>query len=68
MAGKSKKSSPKSGPKPASAPDETKQKFREALAAKQAREGEAHLDGGQDPAAQPHGPVDAKRVYRRKTG
>ena len=48
--------------------DETKRKFREALEAKQARrEGEAHLDGGQD-TPQPHGPVDSKRVFRRKTG
>lgn len=47
--------------------DETKRKFREALEAKQGRRGEAHLDGGQD-QAQPHGPIDAKRVHRRKTG
>ena len=49
--------------------DETKRKFREALEAKQGRRGEAHLDGGQDAAnPHPHGPVDSKRVYRRKTG
>ena len=48
--------------------DETKRKFREALEAKQSRrDGEAHLDGGQD-TPQPHGPVDSKRVFRRKTG
>jgi hypothetical protein len=61
MTGKApKKSAPKSE-------DETKRKFREALEAKQGRQGEAHLDAGRDPV-QPHGPVDAKRVYRRKTG
>jgi hypothetical protein len=48
--------------------DETKRKFREALEAKKSgRRGEAHLDAGQQPA-QPHGPVDAKRVFRRKSG
>jgi hypothetical protein len=49
--------------------DETKRKFREALAAKQGRasEGEAHtnLAPGDSHA---HGPVDAKRTFRRKTG
>ncbi len=54
--------------KKATPEDETKRKFREALEAKQGRrEGEAHLDGGQD-TPQPHGPVDSKRVFRRKTG
>ena len=47
--------------------DETKRKFREALEAKQGRQGEAHLDGGQEPV-HPHGPVEAKRTHRRKTG
>ncbi len=51
----------------AKAADETKRKFREALAAKQGREGEAHLDGKQDQVS-PHGPVESKRVFRRKTG
>jgi hypothetical protein len=61
MAGKApKKSEP-------NAADETKRKFREALAAKQGREGEAHLDGGQEQIS-PHGPVETKRVHRRKTG
>ena len=47
--------------------DETKRKFREALAAKQGRQGEDHLDSG--PAQpHPHGPVSAKRTFRRKTG
>lgn len=61
MSGKaSKKSKPSAG-------DETKRKFREALAAKQGREGEAHLDAGQEQTS-PHGPVESKRVFRRKTG
>ena len=51
----------------AKAADETKRKFREALAAKQGREGEAHLDGKQDQVS-PHGKVESKRVFRRKTG
>jgi hypothetical protein len=59
------KGSKKSDPK---AEDETKRKFREALAAKQSRRtGEAHLDGGKE-SSQPHGPVESKRVFRRKTG
>jgi hypothetical protein len=49
--------------------DETKRKFREALEAKQGRaaEGEDHtnLAPGDSHA---HGPVDAKRTFRRKTG
>jgi Family of unknown function (DUF5302) len=50
-----------------SAAEETKRKFREALQAKQGRKGEDHLDGG--PAdVHPHGPVNTKRVHRRKTG
>ncbi|HEU5484065.1 MAG TPA: DUF5302 domain-containing protein [Microlunatus sp.] len=49
--------------------DETKRKFREALEAKKAgRQGEAHLDGGGKQPVHPHGPVDAKRVFRRKSG
>jgi hypothetical protein len=47
--------------------DETKRKFREALEAKQGRQGEAHLDNEQ-PAQHAHGPVDRKRTFRRKTG
>jgi hypothetical protein len=53
---------------PSTAPmDETKRKFREALAAKQGREGEDHtnLAPGDSHA---HGPVDTKRTFRRKTG
>jgi hypothetical protein len=53
--------------KPETAAEETKRKFREALEAKQGRRGEAHVDGGHE-NAHPHGPVDAKRVFRRKTG
>lgn len=47
--------------------DETKRKFREALEAKKGRRGEDHLDAGTHPG-QPHGKVDAKRVFRRKSG
>lgn len=47
--------------------DDTKRKFREALEAKKGRRGEDHLDGGTQPV-HPHGPVDAKRVFRRKSG
>jgi hypothetical protein len=47
--------------------DETKRKFREALAAKQGRRGEDHIDNG--PAnVHAHGPVENKRIFRRKTG
>lgn len=47
--------------------DETKRKFREALAAKQGRKGEDHLDNTQQ-HVQAHGPVETKRTFRRKTG
>lgn len=47
--------------------DETKRKFREALEAKKGRKGEDHLDAGTQPV-HPHGPVDTKRVFRRKSG
>ena len=47
--------------------DETKRKFREALEAKKGRRGEDHLDDGQQ-RVHAHGPVDSKRVFRRKTG
>ena len=47
--------------------DETKRKFREALAAKKGRHGEDHLDAGQAPG-HAHGRVESKRVFRRKTG
>lgn len=50
-----------------SAADETKRKFREALEHKKGRHGEDHLDEGA-PNVQAHGPVDSKRVFRRKTG
>ena len=54
-------------PETATTEDENKRKFREALEAKKGRRGEDHLDTGK-PSAQPHGPVDAKRVFRRKSG
>lgn len=47
--------------------DETKRKFREALEAKKNRRGEDHIDDGQQ-RVHAHGPVDSKRVFRRKTG
>jgi hypothetical protein len=48
--------------------DETKRKFREALAAKQGRKGEDHIDNAQQ-HIHPHGPVETKRTtFRRKTG
>ena len=47
--------------------DETKRKFREALEAKQGRQGEAHIDN--EPTGQhAHGPAETKRTFRRKTG
>jgi Family of unknown function (DUF5302) len=47
--------------------DETKRKFREALAAKQGRKGEDHIDNAQQ-NVQSQGPVETKRTFRRKTG
>ena len=61
------------GPSPDQAPEETpgeatKRKFREALEAKKGRRGQDHIDEGQQSQAHAHGPVEAKRVFRRKTG
>ena len=47
--------------------DDTKRKFREALAAKQGRKGEDHIDNGPQ-QVHGHGPVETKRNFRRKTG
>ena len=47
--------------------DDMKRKFREALAAKQGRHGEDHLDGGQR-NGHAHGRIETKRTFRRKTG
>ncbi len=47
--------------------EETKRRFREALAAKHGRHGEDHLDGGRA-AGHAHGQVQGKRTFRRKTG
>jgi hypothetical protein len=49
------------------AEDETKRKFREALAAKQGRKGEDHIDNPQQ-HVHTQGPVETKRTFRRKTG
>ena len=57
-------SEPTTGESPA---EETKRRFREALAAKKARHGEDHLDAGQN-AGHAHGRVESKRTFRRKTG
>ena len=52
----------------AETPEEAnKRKFREALEAKKGRKGEDHLDSGAGPV-QPHGPIETKRVFRRKSG
>lgn len=48
--------------------DQAKRKFREALEAKKGRQGQAHTADGQQSSAHAHGPVDSKRVFRRKTG
>ena len=56
-----------SGSKPESADEETKRKFREALDAKKGRQGEDHIDGGQQPG-HAHGRIETKRTFRRKTG
>ena len=52
--------------------DQTKRKFREALAAKQGRKGEDHIDNQTDRGGpqhgHSHGPVETKRTFRRKTG
>jgi len=52
----------------APAEDDMKRKFRDALAAKKGRHGEDHLDAGGKAKGQAHGPVEAKRTFRRKTG
>ena len=49
--------------------DETKRKFREALEAKQGRASEGEAQTNLAPGdSHAHGPVDAKRTFRRKTG
>jgi hypothetical protein len=50
------------------AAEDTKRKFREALAAKQGRQGEDHLDGHGKAGGQAHGQLSGKRTFRRKTG
>jgi hypothetical protein len=48
--------------------DENKRRFREALEAKKNHRGENHIDEDGKPHVHAHGPVDSKRVFRRKTG
>lgn len=50
-----------------SAPEATKRRFREALAAKHGQEGEDHIDTNPR-QADPHPPMNDKRTFRRKTG
>ena len=50
--------------------DETKRKFREALAAKHGRKGQDNIDSQNDKGSQHghgQGPVETKRTFRRKT-
>lgn len=47
--------------------EETKRKFKEALAAKQGRSGEDRVTDAPT-HVHSHGPVESKRVFRRKTG
>jgi Family of unknown function (DUF5302) len=49
--------------------DDTKRKFREALERKKAHAagGAAHMDGG-NKQPPPHGPVENRREFRRKSG
>lgn len=58
---------PETSPQTESPADETKRRFREALAAKKGRQGEDHLDAGQTPG-HAHGRIETKRTFRRKTG
>ncbi len=50
------------------AQEATKRRFREALEAKQGRQGEDHVGTDPHPSEHGHGPVSEKRVFRRKTG
>ena len=49
--------------------EETKRKFREALARKKAKSGSGaeHRDGGAK-QARSHGPLENRREFRRKSG
>lgn len=66
---KPKKSSPSKPQKAAPSTDDIKAKFREALQAKEHHD--APTDEGSDVRGghpDTHGPVNAKRTFRRKTG
>lgn len=47
--------------------DDLKRRFQQALAAKQGRRGEDHLDGGRT-TGHAHGRIQTKRTFRRKSG
>jgi Family of unknown function (DUF5302) len=49
--------------------DDTKRKFREALERKKAKSGGGadHKDGGSKQPS-PHGPLESRREFRRKSG
>ena len=51
-----------------SAQEATKRRFREALEAKQGRQGTDHVEADPHPTEHAHGPVNEKRTFRRKTG
>ena len=57
------------GTEGAAAPDDVKQRFREALERKQAKakQGEEHADGSSK-VHNAHGPAAARRTFRRKSG
>jgi len=65
----SERSEPTETEEGAEAPDDVKQRFREALERKQAKnkQGEEHADG-LSKVHNAHGPVAAKRTFRRKSG
>ncbi|HSF27146.1 MAG TPA: DUF5302 domain-containing protein [Actinomycetes bacterium] len=62
-------SSESTDPDAPNGPDELREKFREALARKQGRGGEAGSSGRTGPARAPHtAPAKPQRSFRRKSG
>jgi hypothetical protein len=55
---------------PATAEDDVKAKFREALERKRGNQADAHAAGGPGSSKihETHGPVGGKRQFRRKSG